>query len=105
MEFNHTAHKELWDWLSKNPSKGKGSWPGWNCNGGSHNPICASCFACEYQEVNNISEECLYACPLIWPHDPCDEFYDWDEAEGKDERIALAEQIRDLPVREGVETI
>lgn len=22
-KFNHTAHKELWDWLAKNPDKAK----------------------------------------------------------------------------------
>ena len=32
--FNHTAHKELWNWLSINTDQVKANWPGWSYNGG-----------------------------------------------------------------------
>ena len=27
--FNQTCHKALWNWLSRNPTKGKHEWPAW----------------------------------------------------------------------------
>lgn len=39
-----THCRELWDWLSKHPSKRKHEWPGWEL----HWPVLNSCFACEY---------------------------------------------------------
>lgn len=101
-------HRELWDWLSKNPKKDKRDWPGWK----NLRYIESHCFACDY---------CLYDCPnclFIWPYDHCisvfeiDEDTDeelgknigifalWDESEDSTERTKLAEQIRDLPIRE-----
>lgn len=110
-KFNHTAHKELWDWLAQNPDKEKDDWPGWKCNGGEYELVDVYCFACEY--VSNIEEDfdCCYGyCPLVWPNDIyCDEnsneslYAAWRNETYLKKRSELARQIRDLPVREGVE--
>ena len=105
MKFNHTAHKNLWDWLSKNPDKEKDDWSGWEFNGGSFSKVSAGCFACQYQDEMIELGPCEETCPLIWPTSPCEEFYDWDSERNHAERKRLAGIIRDLPVREGVETI
>lgn len=64
-KFNHTAHKELWDWLARNPDKEKDDWPGWIGNGGEYYYVVAECFACEYDLKLSDTEydECRY-CPL-----------------------------------------
>ena len=115
IKFNHSAHIKLWDWLSKNPSKGKSSWPKWKENGGNVTHVQNYCFACDYDdkksdESNDNGENgwCPY-CPLVWPYDKdCDNenglFLRWCSTPGNDnEKQFLAEQIRDLPVKEGVE--
>lgn len=105
MKFNHSAHIRLWDWLSKNPDKRKKDWPEWQANGGNVARVSGDCFACEY------TMKCNYCscsnCPLIWPNNiSCNRlgglFIRWNGAVGN-EKQALAEQIRDLPVKEGVE--
>lgn len=114
-KFNHTAHKELWDWLAKNPEKGKADWPGWEFYCDSR--LYYWCFACEYARNEATGKginptfgiKCQY-CPLIW-NDDDDEicmdglFDDWDAEKDLQKRTKLAEQIRDLSVREGVECI
>lgn len=42
--FLHTAHKELWGWLSIYPGKAKSDWPGWS----RYVRICSNCFGCQY---------------------------------------------------------
>jgi hypothetical protein len=112
MEFKHIGHYLLWDWLSKNPCKEKFEWPGWKSNGGEYEDIENYCFACC---ANNLSD-CHPSCPLIWPEfsrgkDSCGDLcFDWSYS-GRygdndiDKRTKLAQQIRDLPVREGVKCI
>lgn len=87
-----------------------------------------TCYACEYDEeiCDMFTEEnrpvICENCPLIWPgwHKSCEENYDdsgnlefglhaelmyaisgnrWDDA------VKLAEQIRDLPIKNDVETV
>ncbi len=102
-KFNHTGHKELWDWLAQNPDKSKGNWPGWIWNGGEYNRQRALCFACEYT-----GEDCkVYNhCPLVWPCN-CESkkglYRLWRICKDYNLRTKFAERIRDLPVREGVE--
>lgn len=99
--FNHSAHKELWNWLSENPDKEKADWPGWKHNGGQYYSR-ADCFCCDYARPITIPGD--YYCPLCtscngtigWCLDGL--YYQWDEAEGA-ERAELARQIRDLPLR------
>ena len=115
IKFNHSAHIRLWDWLSKNPDKGKSLWPKWKENGGNVTPVQSYCFACDYDDKksdesndNGKNGWCPY-CPLVWPYDKdCDNekglFRRWCNApDNDDEKHFLAEQIRDLPVKEGVE--
>jgi len=106
-------HRELWDWLSKNPNAQKFSWPGWSGNGGDVEKVLSHCFCCEYADnlsrINN--KYTCENCPLSWPDGRCQEineyentvglFEDWQNAK-RDKRILIAEQIRDLPVREDI---
>lgn len=104
MRFNHSGHKALWNWLADNPNKDKRDWPGWE-------QFCATddCFACEYVGQGGCpGMNCGRKCSLIWPDGTCGKniglFHQWEDAEGIfKKRSALAAQIRDLPVREGVE--
>ena len=108
--FNHTAHKALWDWLSKTPDKGKAEWPEWTVNGGSVRRPRNKCFACQYAKLPNSNIINCDKCPLLWPKSDyfccTDDIYDdWYSAiERGNYKVAslLAEEIRDLPVREGV---
>lgn len=97
-------HRELWDWLSKNPDKEKWDWSGWEDYSEIEVRSMQFCFACAYSKGG--CDECL----LEWPGiDCCDNegvdgegiFNIWDGSANNAERIRLAEQIRDLPVREG----
>lgn len=116
-KFNHTAHKELWDWLVRNLDKEKYDWPGWKCNGGKYNAVKCDCFACdaaakEISKEEYIKNKCRY-CPLIWDDGcSCNDAYsiydEWNklveyEDIDYDRRAELARRIRDLPVKKGVE--
>ena len=108
--FNHTAHKALWNWLSKpeNAMKIKEDWPEWKFNGGNVGVVFNLCFACEYAQELSDYNACRH-CPLIWPNNnPCREFRglyaQWCE-EHPIKRTKLAAQIRDLPVKQGVKCI
>ena len=39
-------HRNLWDWLSANPEKGKAMWPGWHDY--SNHPVEHNCIACSF---------------------------------------------------------
>ena len=106
--FNHTGHKEMWNWLAEHPDKDETYWPGWEYNGGEYGEAVCNCFACDFvDKYNTISQKpretsCDY-CPI------CDEgrgscleglYDDWDDSENIEERAELARIIRDLPVRD-----
>ena len=98
--FFHTAHKALWNWLSKHPEMVKEDWPGWESNGGNVTCTINQCFACEYDK------DCV-GCPLYWPNSifcmlPKGIGFKFYRSCNNEERSILAAQIRDLPVREGV---
>lgn len=111
--FNHTGHKELWDWLSKNPTKDKKQWPGWEWNKGEYYAA-NDCFACSYawdcytEEYEYDYKAICKDCPIKWPRtDNCDKsiYREWVAAlhnKRYDETARLAAEIRDLPVKEGV---
>lgn len=84
MEFNdyRAAHRELWDWLSKNPGKNKDDWPGWE----SVNTFSAEfkgklipfrCFMCAWYEHNGG----CYMCPLDC-NNRFGEYMAWERAMG-----------------------
>jgi len=97
-------HRELWDWLSKNPEKRKSQWPGWVNYDSEWARGNQFCFACAGSP--NACEECL----LEWPGvDCCNDveegddkglFMLWDNTSDPVKHTRLAEQIRDLPLRE-----
>jgi hypothetical protein len=111
--FNHTAHKEMWQWLSEHPTKEKGEWPGWDRNGGTTAFALLNCFACEYSEDGKDTGCTCINCPLVWPNDflnyACEKegspYLNWTDTEDPEERRQLAEEVRDLPVKDGVKTI
>lgn len=103
-KFNHTAHKDMWLWLSVNPEMEKEDWLGWKCNGGDYDDANNGCFACEFSE-----DASCYDCPIIWPSGHCmgagGIYEKWvGECIDLKERATLALQIANLPVKEGVET-
>lgn len=67
--FNHTAHRELWDWLVQNPGQYKLSWPGWD----SHGKVAYdACFACDYAiHTGPIGTDYCDRCPLVWRTGSC----------------------------------
>lgn len=107
--FNLTAHKALWNWLSMNPEKEKQDWPGWKKNGGKCEKQSSNCFACEWSIGVLLKEPICTNCPLLWNRNGfCGvDYMEWSEAKymDNDYKLAskLAEKIRDLPIREGVE--
>ena len=107
--FFHTAHKALWNWLSKrtNHKTRKRQWPGWDFNGGNVKKTDYDCLACEYVDKVTPLDPCCGKCPIIWPDnslcgDDGNIFDDWFFSHSTEKRAKLAAQIRDLPVREGV---
>lgn len=129
--FNHTAFKELWEWLAKTGALSKRKWPGWDINGGKYKECAALCFACEYSKATDCSD-----CPLYIPtkqiiiDTEClgGLYSKWRNARNtimkldnsgkplpkREQKIynravrvlkATAQQIAKLPVKEGIKTI
>jgi hypothetical protein len=93
-------HRELWDWLSKNPRMDKEDWPGFKKFGYISN----YCWLCEYH-VTHKRGYCNKNCLLDWSgvKGGClwdnGEFSKWQGAKSKKGKIKWAKIIRDLPVR------
>ena len=111
--FFHTAHKALWNWLSKHPVREKLEWPGWKRNGGNVKDSSSNCLACDFAGEVEDDEDVLDVCdccPLDFPYKRCVRgksgetglFRQWGKSNISWRRSDLAAQIRDLPVREGV---
>lgn len=112
--FHHTAHKALWNWLSRGDNRTKEAWPGWQGEGGKvqGGEKIFHCLACKYGYFFGINDTTRCKnCPLIWPDgvtcitggDPlyC-RWYDAMEKGNFKLGRKLAAQIRDLPIKEGV---
>lgn len=109
--FNHTGHQKLWNWLAENPGKIKGEWLEWR----AYYSVSYGCFACDYAcklsiEItgkHTAGYRCKH-CPLVWGTKNCFNnglYFKWDICNDPIERKKMAEAIRDLPVRDGVECI
>lgn len=116
--FDFGAHWRMWDWLSKHPGKRKADWPGWE---NYSDDVVDLCFACDSAVLANTSRGMCTTCPLEWPHrtrhwTPICPFYAWHEVTMRlaeatwsagvrdtllQQCVALAEQIRDMPLRKG----
>ncbi len=101
IKFDHKHHRELWDWLSKNPDKEKADWVGWKVNGGAVEEAQAACFACEADSKE--SGDCK-SCPICELDGQCLSglYYRWCDSTGG-QRSKYAAQIRDLPLRTDIE--
>ena len=62
-------HRQLWDWLAKNPGKDKNQWPEWQWNGGEFMEVEFECFLCEYMVEGVLG--CDDGCPVEWPGGKC----------------------------------
>lgn len=103
-------HRELWDWLTRNPDKKKMDWPRWK-NFGSMNGYCFFCEWALYQGGTTRSADpyCLN-CPAVFtPNGKKPSsfhgclgglFNAWDDSQGDlQTRARLAAQIRDIPIK------
>lgn len=107
--FQHTLHKELYQWLLDNPGKKECDWPKWEMNGGDVKDATCWCFACDYERMSS-SDKVDCDCPLDFPPgNKCGElnslFFWFNHAGSMLDRMIYAMKIRDLPVREGVEWV
>lgn len=117
IKFNYTAHKEMWIWIAKNPTKHKMDWPGWEKWGSPYVKISAGCFACQYDLEQSMTAISCTNCPLVWSSVPklnsCVASRDTiycrfcDARNNENYRLAskLAWRIAHLKVREGVECV
>ena len=98
-------HRQLWNWLAKNPDKGKGDWPEWEYNGGKIQSCNNDCFACEVTAVISGLEDC-YKCLFDWGKFPtcgtgCIKglYSSWLVAKTKKNKAKIALEIANLPER------
>jgi len=102
-------HRELWTWLAENPKECKSCWPGWKENGGHHEAGQHFCFMpCDFA-VDDLGLNICNKCYLVWPKNArgeaicCKEgslFWYWLDTESIEEKISIANQIANLPVKE-----
>lgn len=105
------AHKAMWDWLSKHPTKTKEDWPVWKEY--TRRPL-FDCFLCDLtRKTPEASIERCHACPGNWTHKqfltrfypPCTRtaapYREWSDAgtwmdncESKQERADLLKRRR-----------
>lgn len=114
--FNHTKHKELWQWLSEHPEADKED--AFIALFGFPAPraYCYACGACEelMRAVSYITASSALACmfcPLEWPGGECEAlvsggpfgsfglFGAWLYETSTSRRADLARKIRDLSVK------
>lgn len=92
-------HRQLWDWLYKNPVKEKKNWPEWEKNGGTIESVDCDCFACEYDmQYRDDCSLCLFG---NFSNTACLNglFSNWDCFKNTKVRKKYAKLIRDLPER------
>ncbi|KKM85245.1 hypothetical protein LCGC14_1290970 [marine sediment metagenome] len=57
---------KLWEWLAKNPGKGKGGWPEWEINGGKVKNMPSDCALCQEYTLRPLDDGdkvgCKYSC-------------------------------------------
>jgi hypothetical protein len=100
--FQLGLHREMWDFLSKNPTRSKNSWPGWKLQ-----TALFHCFACEATMSKLKKTQCLN-CPLceyVWVQNTSSclggLYAKWVHAHGSiktEEASKYAAEIRDLPL-------
>lgn len=99
-------HRELWDWMYKNPSRDKREWPKWKHNGGPYEGNSIDCFLCDWVEqtsgmgCTSVHSDCL----LDWsPTTNCldhGSYFDkWLNSMTPKAKKKYAKLIRDLPLK------
>lgn len=100
MVFNHTKHKELWQWLADNPKSCKSEWPGWKDFPNRE----SNCFACNAILERKLGTHlCSERCPLFEKQCYEGEYKEYIKARHKKDWEAvsmIAKKIRDMPVKE-----
>lgn len=105
--FELTKHRELWDWLSKNPDMDKRDWPGWKKYAIRDAWTLNYCFACKAardqlaswpaSSAYEMEKNCREDCPLQLGCQRKKSLYDrWYYAQTRSKRKRLAEKIRDI---------
>ena len=106
-KFNQTLHKELWLWLADHPKEDKLAWPKWKQLINPRN----DCYACEYTKQHSPNFFDCKNCPIIWEENDAHEnvcdgkngvWTKWNNCSTENERSALARQIAESPVKEGI---
>lgn len=112
-KFDLSGHYALWDWLVKHPLRSKYDWP--HITEELEEQNC--CYACRDVVLNYGPMLCERYCPLDWPNNKtCHknglysewanaraEYRMWRKPNTKKKIVELAEKIRDLKVKEGVD--
>ena len=97
------GHRELWDWLHKNPEYEKEDWPGWWETYNDYNCM-NECFFCEYWSEHGKGREhaCEEECIADWGEDgDCISLFDaWSFEESEEKRAEYAKRMRDIPIKE-----
>jgi hypothetical protein len=98
--------RELWEWLSENPTKEKTEWPRWNINFGDIQLCANQCPLCAWViDIHGSLKDCNIHCPIKWPTEDnsCSNggpFSEWCRTTtDDDEKIGYAKQIAKLPLK------
>lgn len=109
--FNHTLHRELWDWMIRNKCTDKSEWPGWYEHGidiryASQHFLCFACMTADnYEYYRNNGNPCRN-CPLDWGTEIKCHYTNEYETYFNEEPgyIEAMEWIRDRPIVEPNDT-
>lgn len=112
--FNHTLHKQMWNWLANHPDCEKEEWPGLQAlpekqimEFAMYHYCCFACWVAGNDDRNTRRDmgAICKSCPLDWGAEAC-----WDDGElydawifagcDYDERKDIARQIAELPLKE-----
>ena len=68
-ERERELHRELWEWIIKNPFSNKDEWVRWRSNGGNIENVYNDCFACDIARKligSDRSVSMCAFCPIKW---------------------------------------
>ena len=92
-------HKALWTWLERTGSDNKGSWPGWEWNGGNVPHVSSNCFACQADDLERalVDGRVCANCPVFSMPTRCSRanslFRRWNRCEKQGWRKRYARRV------------